>query len=213
MGIPYPDWVGFTGLARSGKDTAADMLIELIDEDEVGIRQKIGYGDALKDLAKVIGWNGIKDDKGRRLLQVLGTEVVRECIDEDYWVNKLAERAEALWSWANEMLQGPGDSPSIPLIVVVPDVRFNNEAEFIRERGGVVIGMSRLLKAGETFVSNHKSEWGIDTDLVDVMLGNWGSVELLAAKVLVLHTALKEAWADEDDSRDILVNRFTGAAL
>lgn len=192
MGVPYPDWVGFTGLARSGKDTAADLLIEYIDHDETGLRQKIAYGDALKDLAKVIGWDGIKDDRGRRLLQVLGTEVVRECIDPDYWVNKLATRAEAVWVMANEMVD-KGDGETEPVIIVIPDVRFNNEAEFIKKRGGVIIHVTRPV-IDDILRGKHKSEAGIDDHLVDVRLVNNGSRDLLAAKVKVLHTLLKEVW-------------------
>ena len=75
--------MGFSisGLARSGKDTVADYLCE-----HKGYT-KGHFARSLKSIAKnYLTWNGEKDEKGRRLLQVLGTEVARtHC--KDSWLH------------------------------------------------------------------------------------------------------------------------------
>jgi len=106
--------IGFAGKAYSGKTTAAEMT---------GF-QRMAFADELKRIAtEVFGWDGKKDKKGRRLLQVIGTECGR-AYDPDFWVRKLECRIAEISVW-----------PTIP-DVAIDDVRFNNEARMIRERGG-----------------------------------------------------------------------------
>ena len=72
-----------TGPAGVGKDTFARELIE-------GQRYTaaIAFADYLKYVASLVGWNGLKDMRGRTFLQHLG-DVVRE-YDNDFWAKYVA---------------------------------------------------------------------------------------------------------------------------
>jgi dephospho-CoA kinase len=147
--------VGFVGLAGSGKDTAALALIEL--------------GWALASFATPIkliaqshfGWNQKKDEKGRKLLQEIGS--AGRAYSQNLWIDKARNESSHLRR-------------------VWTDVRFQNEVDFLlNERKAVVIRIVRPgLKAGK-----HESESG-QADLVGVTheVVNDGTIEDLHRKVV-----------------------------
>lgn len=116
--------IGFTGKMYSGKSTAAQILKEWIPN---GVR--LSFASDLKDLAKELGWNGEKDKKGRRLLQLLGTDVCRQCLGEDYWITKFQNKISRP-IYADK-------------VIIVDDVRFDNEAQMIKDLGGILIRIKR----------------------------------------------------------------------
>lgn len=77
----------------------------------------------------------------RHLLRTLGTEWGRECVAPDMWLRV----------WEARMKQFD--------LVVVDDIRFENEAELVRELGGEVWMVQR---AGTVNTSTHASEGGLD---------------------------------------------------
>ena len=82
---------------------------------------KIGYAGNLKFLAQHYrGWDGKKDDKGRTLLQQLGTEKIRRR-SPDYWVNVVIGVSEIFEDDFG--------------YVVISDARFQNEINRWREEG------------------------------------------------------------------------------
>ena len=103
-----------SGSARFGKDSTAFMMKELLEKQKKKVLI-IHYADNLKLFAKnYFGWSGQKDQKGRELLQWLGTDVVRKNY-EDTWVDMivaLLKGIETLYDY-----------------VIVPDVRFPNEID------------------------------------------------------------------------------------
>lgn len=113
--------VGITGYAGSGKDTAAAALVAR------GWR-RVGVADAVKRLAVELGWSGAKDDAptGRPFLVALGDGVRREC-GAGAWLAAVAATvdAEPATNW------------------VIPDVRYPNEADWLRERGGILLRIDR----------------------------------------------------------------------
>lgn len=130
-GLNLPRLVGLAGYARSGKDTAAGALVDL------GYDRR-GFADALKLLAARIGWDGRKDDAGRKLLQDLGVGA-RDLLGADVWVDALMST-----------LTGP---------TVITDVRFPNEVDAICDRGGVVL---RIWRPGVGPALGHVSETALD---------------------------------------------------
>jgi hypothetical protein len=88
----------------------------------------------------------------RLLMQWWGTEGRRGIIRDDYWLNKVDE-------WANK---------SDAQIILVPDVRFVNEAEFIKNKGGYLILISRTGFGGATHSSeceiNDYNKWDYKVD-------------------------------------------------
>ena len=137
--------IGICGLIGSGKGTVGDILVEQ------GFT-KVSFADKLKDgVATIFGWNramleGDTDESrnwreqpddfwtqetGRNItprivLQEFGTECMRDGFDDSIWVSLLKK----------QMLDNPGD-------YVVPDVRFRNEQDMIRELGGEIWRVQR----------------------------------------------------------------------
>lgn len=151
----YPGIIGVTGLAQHGKDSTGQHLVT-----QYGYK-RYAFADALKSMALALdpfvddglgfyrlnhiveeeGWEGAKQyPEVRRFLQVLGTEGVRDHIGEDAWVDALDRQ----WT-----------ADGMPLAVVT-DVRFPNEAAYIKEVGGVLL---RVFRPGfDNGVAQHASE-------------------------------------------------------
>lgn len=117
-----PRLIGFSGYAQVGKTTAAGFVAERLPDVQI-----IPFAGKLKQIARDMGWDGEKDEKGRRLLQVLGTECGRDCIADDIWVRH--------WLTAAQVRMG--------CTVIADDVRFQNEVDCIRDHGGMVIRITR----------------------------------------------------------------------
>jgi hypothetical protein len=165
--------IGITGRARSGKDTIADYVCS---EYEYA---PLSFAAPLKSMVSALlgepeSWvNEHKDEhimglaSPRRLLQTLGTEWGRQIIDTNIWVNILSREVSKLDpDWYNG--------------VVIPDVRFNNEAEWILANGGQVWHVER---PGALVVAPHISENGVDSRLISWNICNDGTLDDLYEKV------------------------------
>lgn len=175
-----PTLIGLAGYARSGKDTAAEALIEL------GYERR-AFADKLKDLLAYLnpiveadafescdccglqvefervndhlrfGWEGAKNTyEIRELLQRLGVGA-REILGDTVWVDAALD-----------------DLPDSTKRVVVTDVRFPNEADAIRAIGGKVY---RVERDGVGPVNGHVSETALDLYAFDGVIPNDGTVE------------------------------------
>jgi hypothetical protein len=102
----------------------------------------------------------------RRLMQTLGTEWGRQLIHPDLWL-LLADRKIAQ--------NGAG--------CVVADVRFENEAAWIRRNNGVVI---HVFRKTTTQVEQHISEAGISVQMFDRTIHNNGTLEELKTHAVQL---------------------------
>ena len=97
----------------------------------------------------------------RQLMQSLGTDWGRAMVSENLWLLCARNKIEKNHSCN----------------IVIDDVRFNNEAQFIRDLGGLIINIDR---AADTRFDAHVSEEGIIIKPGDVMLTNDGTIlELL----------------------------------
>ena len=188
--------IGITGKAQSGKDTACRIvqLINTVDYDCACLEgegekyildnvdnilpitcmwEKHAFADKLKECASIIlGVPRFMFESGefkesftslplsnkegepmtnREFLQYFGTEVGRS-IDKDLWIKALmysyGRDKESHW--------------------IVPDVRFPNEADAIRNAGGVLWKIER----DGSGAGNHISEKLIDDIMVDIIIEN-----------------------------------------
>lgn len=80
--------ITISGKAEHGKTESAKLLNNLFHEN--GYKSLIlNYGGYVKYVCKTYyHWDGNKDEKGRKLLQEVGTDIGRKK-DNDIWVNKL----------------------------------------------------------------------------------------------------------------------------
>lgn len=166
--------IGLVGLAGSGKSSVAEVLARR------GF-VRAAFADELKRIAREqFGWDGQKDERGRRLLQVLGTEAGR-AYDPDIWTKRLFARIDPLLAGAAPLtyelrrppgIPGPETAHVVsdaPAGVVIDDVRFQNEVDAIRARGGRLILVTRssqpLLREKPAHESEHLAWdwtwWGI----------------------------------------------------
>lgn len=145
--------IGLSGHKRSGKNAAYILAKLLLDPDETGRVVRLGFADPLKKMARdEFGWDGRKDENGRKLLQDLG--VAMRSVNEDYWVRKMAARLNELIG--SRMFPAKKEPP---LAILVTDCRFDNEIEMIKRLGGVVW---RLERPGLPKTDTHVSETALD---------------------------------------------------
>ena len=146
--------IGIAGLARAGKDTLADYLLDNLSDDWT----RSSFADPLKDMLRVIGVDcsdeakAVIDDRfcytPRHMMQILGTEWGREMIHGNIWVEAFARL-------------------NAGKCVIVPDVRFENEAKLVREHGVLIHLVGRGGIEG-----NHVSENAIEFKTGDIVIDN-----------------------------------------
>lgn len=165
--------IGLAGQIGSGKTTAAQELYH------IGFT-RIRFAGPLKAMAKCIGLNDQQVDGDlketpadvlggmtpRRFMQLIGTEFGRQMICDDLWIRA--------WSAAIDRL--PEHIP-----VVCDDIRFANEAQAIKAKGGIV---ARMKRRAVPLAINHASEL-IDFP-VELEIDNNGSIQELNDKLLLL---------------------------
>ncbi|WP_050577743.1 deoxynucleotide monophosphate kinase family protein [Sinorhizobium meliloti] len=164
----YPRLVALTGAAGSGKSAATKFLVERHGYTLVK------FAGPLKDMLRALGFD---DDEiegelketplemlcgktPRQAMQTLGTQWGRDCIGEDFWIR--------MWRLRAAMVGGR---------VVVDDCRFPNEAEAIRQLGGMII----KLEGRGGIAGQHASEAGCGQH--DAVVTNDGGVVDLYASV------------------------------
>lgn len=166
-----PILIGLTGRARSGKSTAAKHLVGTY------LLEHYAFADPLRDGLMAIfnldptDFEGDRkeqplawlDRSPRQLMQSMGTEWARNTVHPDVWV-KLAEQNLDYMTKALGAVLG----------FVVSDVRFENEADLIRRRGGTVI---HIVRPDAQAVNPHISEAGVVANEADLTLTNYGTVE------------------------------------
>lgn len=180
--------VGITGKARAGKDTFAKGMADmgyfkasLADPLKVVTAYianemvDLYYGDKTKEEhCEALGMT-------RRLaLQRMGTEGVRNALGKDVWVNRLIN------DWRRRHCPP----------TVVPDVRFDNEADLIIASGGIVLEIVRPDNANLSGDSaTHVSESGINRTFISATIKNKGSMDDLVQEahqfVALLHHQAK----------------------
>jgi hypothetical protein len=183
--------IGFVGFIGSGKDTAADYLVNFH-----GFRRD-SFANTLKDaVACVFGWDRTllegrttqarewreqrddwwsdrlgKEITPRWILQYWGTEVCRHAFHDDIWIASLE----------NKMRKTTDN-------IVISDVRFPNEINAIHNAGGIVVRIKR----------GADPEWYQDAANVNAGPKNMSwSISKMRMEKLGIH-ASETAWVGRD---------------
>jgi phosphomevalonate kinase len=159
--------IGITGKKRSGKDTAAEFLSKYLK----GKCQRLAFADPLKEEvaeALDVSFEYLEKNKDsfRPLLQFWGTEWRRNRCGSDYWLRRMEERIAA----------------SDADFILIPDVRFKNEADFVRRLDGHNL---RVLRPTDN-TDSHASENELDDYPVDFVLDNFDSLAQLEVQARVM---------------------------
>jgi hypothetical protein len=188
--------IGICGLIGSGKGTVADTLVQDYEYT------KVSFADKLKDgVATVFSWNREmlegdteesrewrekKDEfwsketgrtiTPRLVLQEFGTDCMRNGFDDSIWVSLVKQ----------ELIKNPTKN------FVIPDVRFENEANMIQSLGGKIWRVRRgpdpvwfrmYVDIGVEPQDVHKSEWAWANVSFDKVIDNNGTLLELRSRV------------------------------
>lgn len=171
-----PRLIGLSGYATAGKDSVAEVLIRLYGH------KRVAFADKLKSFVREVNpyvafptsdkvraaelvdslgdTEAKKHDEYRRVLQVIGT-TVREYFGRDTWVDAALNQTSDDY-------------------VVVTDVRFQNEAQRIKDLGGIML---RVQRPGVGPANDHISEHDLDGFKFDGYVINDGDLVDLEGEV------------------------------
>lgn len=162
--------IGLAGPIGVGKTTTARTIQRMVPDSVI-----LSFAFPVKHIAReFFGWKGEKDERGRKLLQMLGTDVGR-AFDPDIWVRHMLKEISDL----REL------EPEPPPLILIDDVRFDNEAAALRceDLKGKVV---QLYGRGAILMTDdHVSERGVSRTLTDFAV-NAGSRTPLEVATLVL---------------------------
>lgn len=168
--------IGLTGKKRSGKDTSAQILQEYYETQNLKV-ERFAFAGPLKEAVRVIFFPElieIKDDikelpvkkydnrTPRQMFQYIGDR----CRDYDIDI------------FLKNMLTRINNSNAD--IKIVTDIRYDNEAQLVKNIGGTIIKIERETNSKD----NHSSEMGIDSTFIDFSIQNNSDIEKLKKKLI-----------------------------
>lgn len=207
--------IGLSGYAKSGKDTVAEMILQAQPDSNWQIKK---FSGKLKLIASILTgipeahfedqnfkqsnlsseWDTRTLKLGlpietvtehmsvREFLQKLGTDAVRDGLHANAWVNALMAdyRSEEIV----EKLSDYMSRVTPPSNWVITDCRFPNEAQAIKDKGGIIV---RIDRTGVAPVNAHPSETSLDNWDFDYKIANVSDLVSLRQSVEVLLNKIK----------------------
>lgn len=140
--------IGISGKAKTGKNTLAEYIAEILHEKYNITSCQLSFADALKDeVAKATGATRASIDLNKEIYRPLlqGWGTWRRNMYNDYWVQKVLAKLLKI----NDIR-----------VAMITDVRFINEANYIKSLGGYLIRLTRV--TGRT-----------DNDISEIELDNY----------------------------------------
>lgn len=186
--------IGVCGKARSGKDTFARFLADHLEARCNGVII-MHMADPIRAMIKHVlaglcppnepvshftdaCYNGDRKElpltthnsrtSPRYLMQTLGTDWGRDMIDEKLWLWILERRIDKV------VREAAFDIASPTVYIIVPDIRYDNEAEYINDK------VYKLVRPNAADVNAHTSEFGISEDHITRSIYNDGDLSALA---------------------------------
>lgn len=164
--------IAISGHAQNGKDTVAGIIRDTLKSngDRVLVTH---YADLLKYMCRTFfDWDGSKDERGRHILQYVGTDIIRKQAP-DFWVDFISNVLTYFrdnWDW-----------------VIIPDSRFPNEINKLISNG---FDVTHVRVVRPNFKSplteeqqKHLSETALDDVKPNFYIYNEGSIEELNEKI------------------------------
>lgn len=139
--------IGIGHKARQGKNTLAKEMVKKFGA--MGIYAKdFSFSEALKMYCRMM--YGM-DEKDPQLLQAVGTNLFRNLVNPDIWIDQLDLRLK----------------DENPEIAIITDVRFRNEAHYVSDMKGYLIRLERYNEDESRYIAvdrdpNHQTEIELD---------------------------------------------------
>ena len=186
--------IGVSGYSGCGKDTVGTILQQIDKDSHWEIKKWAGKLKQVAELLTGIPVEKFEDQESKKtnlgkqwndrinnpmsvrdFLQKLGTEGLRDGLHTNTWVNALmadykcvpADRAPNGWDCDNW---------------IITDTRFPNEAQAIKDAGGIII---RVTRPGIGPVNDHPSETGLNQWKFDYEIQNDSSLNELINSVRI----------------------------
>lgn len=156
-----------SGKAEAGKDTMTKILLETFAFEKP---VHLAYATRVKEIARELGWDGNKDEKGRALLQWLGDGVSQ--FNPTLWVDIIIEQIKKLHEENNSS------------IFIISDSRYKVEIERMKEVFGDSVIPIRVNRPNHKSSLtpeqlSHKSECDLDDYPFDYEINNISNIATL----------------------------------
>lgn len=176
--------------SQNGKDAVANIMKEQLEQKEQRVLI-VHFADLVKFYAtQYFNWDGNKDERGRALLQKIGTTIMRERWPT-YWAEIIAKFIDALGDDIYDVFFD---------YVIIPDWRFINEFETVYDYAQLfhqkvtTIRVNRYNKDGTPYWNpqmtleqrQHISERELDNFNFEWTISNRGTLEDLCDSVKVI---------------------------
>lgn len=143
-----PTIIGFMGLAGSGKTTFSKHFV-----DNYGAKC-VSFADPIKDACRALG---VTKDTNPGAYRILAQTIGKTCrsVDRDFFVKKWSDTV-------TKMLRENAHS-----LIVVDDVRYRNEVEYIKMLGGHLIYNEAFMRMG---IDLHEHPYTHESEYISVQI-------------------------------------------
>jgi len=161
-----------SGKAEHGKTSVANIIKKRLEQENKKVLL-VSFADYLKFVSqKYMGWNGIKDETGRGILQIVGTNLVRKK-QPDFWADTVARLVFVL-------------SDNFDYFIA-DDARFIEEMECFNKQDALVTTIRVIRLNYENSLTekqkNHPSETSLDNFNFDYVIESESGLDKLEIEV------------------------------
>lgn len=163
-----------SGKANSGKDTTCELINNYIKLKELK-SINLQFSTYIKMYAKAIsGWNGEEDTKPRSLLQEIGTSIIRDKIDNEFFIKRIIGDIKVYSYYCD--------------VITISDARLPEEIDSIYEAFDNVVRINIERPNYDNNLNSkekkHRTEVGLDNyNNYDYIIINDGTLEDLNKKI------------------------------
>lgn len=182
--------IGITGFAGSGKDLFADYLVDELLFNYISLAEKYSFAEPIKRGCSEL-FNISLDDfydrdkkeqviplwgkSPRELLIMLGTDMLRDQFDPKVWTKSADIHIKR--------------NIKNNVVTVLPDIRFNNEYDLVKEHDGFMINILSDVRGVSGI--NHVSESGLSGERpADYIVRNNGTKNGLHLKAREINESI-----------------------
>lgn len=187
--------IGIHGKPKAGKDIIADHIIDHYAFTKYGPSYPVKKAAAamfdvdIKNFYNVDRKEMVDPFWGisyREMAQKVGKESSRDIFGEDIWLRHVSKMMRTIEE-QNEVYIAKGFPQHCVLGIIMADVRYPNEAQWVRDQGGKMIFVFRP-DAARGYIANagHPAEAGFPPTAEDYVIYNESTIEVLKGQVDVL---------------------------